>query len=94
MMFKVGNWQRVAFSDYALDHPEDLRLSREGVDPYRTEPLVAVCGFRERLQDAISAGELGDLTREHVLFFNTHRPDEVIVNMSRVIDVDPLDAVS
>jgi hypothetical protein len=94
MMFKVGGWDKAAFTDYVVAHPDVLRLSREGVAAYQHEPLVAVCGFGERLKAAISAGELGDLQREHVLFFNTHRPDEVIVNMSRVSDVDPLDPVS
>lgn len=94
MMFKVGTWDRAAFTDYAVEHPEELRLSREGIEPYRREPLIAVCGFREKLQVAIEAGDLADLQREHVLFFNTHRPDEVIVNMSRVVGIDPLDPVS
>ncbi|MGC9348940.1 MAG: FAD-dependent oxidoreductase [Anaerolineae bacterium] len=94
LMFKVGGWDKGSFTDYVTDHPEVLRLSREGIAAYQREPLVAVAGFEELLREAIVSGELGDLQREHVLFFNTHRPDEVIVNMSRVTGVDPRDAVS
>lgn len=91
LLFKVSGWDREAFTDYAIAHPDTLRLSQQGVAPYRTERLVAVCGFNDLLQRAITAGELGNLRREHVLFFNTHRPDEVTVNMSRVSGVNPLD---
>jgi hypothetical protein len=94
LMFKVGGWDKETFTDYVVNHPEALRLSREGVEAYKREPLVAVSGFADQLQAAIADGELGDLQRESVLFFNTHRPDEVIVNMSRVTGVDPLDAAS
>jgi len=91
LMVKLSGWDRETFTDYVVAHPDVLRLSRHGVAPYRTEHLVAVCGFSDALQRAIAAGELGSLRREHVLFFNTHRPDEVIVNMSRVAGVNPLD---
>ena len=94
LMFKVGGWDKEAFTAYVVDHPEVLRLSRQGVDAYEHEPLVAVAGFGEVLQKAIVAGELGNLQREHVLFFNTHRPDEVIVNMSRITGVNPVDSAS
>ena len=94
LMFRVGGWDKEAFTAYVVDHPEVLRLSRQGVDAYEHEPLVAVAGFGEVLQKAIVAGELGNLQREHVLFFNTHRPDEVIVNMSRITGVNPVDSAS
>ena len=94
LMFKVGNWDKQAFTAYVVDHPEVLRLSRQGVDAYKREPLVAVAGFGEVLQEAIAAGELGNLQREHVLFFNTHRSDEVVVNMSRITRVNPVDSAS
>ena len=94
LMFKVGNWDKQAFTAYVVDHPEVLRLSRQGVDAYKDESLVAVAGFCEVLQEAIVAGELSDLQREHVLFFNTHRPDEVVVNMSRITGVNPVDSAS
>ena len=94
LMFKVTGWDKETFTSYVVDHPETLRLSREGVDAYKREPLVAVAGFEEELQAAIADGRLGNLKREHVLFFNTHRPDEVTVNMSRVVGVDPLDPAS
>jgi hypothetical protein len=91
LMFKVSGWDKEAFTDYVVRHPEALRLSAQGVDAYKREPLVAVAGFEQELQRAIASGELGQLKREHVLFFNTHRPDEVTVNMSRVMGVNPLD---
>ncbi len=92
LMFKVKGWDKAAFTDYAVNHPEQLRLSAEGAQAYQREPLVAVAGFEQILQDALEAGEIPGLQREHVLFFNTHRPDEVTVNMSRIPEVNPLDA--
>jgi len=90
LMFKVAGWDKGVFTAYALQHPEVLRLGPEGVAPYARQHLVAVCGFVDALQDSIARGEL-PLKREHVLFFNTQRPSEVIVNMSRVMEVDVLD---
>jgi hypothetical protein len=90
LMFKLSGWDKAAFTAYVLQHPEVLRLGSEGVAAYAREPLVAVCGFVDSLQSSIARGQL-PLRREHVLFFNTQRPDEVIVNMSRVMQVDVLD---
>ncbi len=94
LMFRVTGWDKESFTAYAITHPEVLRLSRHGAEPYKTQPLVAVAGFSDILREEMAAGNLGDLQREHVLFFNTHRPDEVTVNMSRVTGTNPLDAGS
>jgi len=94
LMFRVTGWDKESFTTYAIAHPDVLRLSRHGAEPYKTQPLIAVAGFSDVLREEMAAGHLGDLQREHVLFFNTHRPDEVTVNMSRVTAVNPLDAHS
>ncbi len=94
LMFRVTGWDKESFTAYAIAHPDVLRLSRHGAEPYKTQPLVAVAGFSDILREEMAAGNLGDLQREHVLFFNTHRPDEVTVNMSRVTGTNPLDARS
>jgi len=90
LMFKVSGWDKAAFTAYVLQHPEVLRLGKQGVAAYAREPFVAVCGFVDALQKSIAAGDI-PLKREHVLFFNTQRPHEVIVNMSRVMEVDVFD---
>ena len=54
------------------------------------EALTAVAGLYE-LWDAARARGAVDMPRELVSFFVTPYPDEVTVNMTRVVDIDPLD---
>jgi 2-polyprenyl-6-methoxyphenol hydroxylase-like FAD-dependent oxidoreductase len=91
LMFKMTGVDLEMLKDYLIEHPEVARLSPRGAKPYASEPLVAVCAFDRVLQESIAAGDL-PLQREHVLFFSTNHPSDVIVNMSRVQHVNPVDA--
>ena len=61
----------------------------------RTRPhagaLTAVAGLYESVGAQARADGIVDIPRELVSFFISPYPDEVTVNMTRVVDIDPLD---
>jgi hypothetical protein len=68
LMFRIVEFDRAAFSRYAMDHPDQWR---------------GVHGLWELVAEAHAAGEL-DLPREDILFFATPHEHEVSVNSTRV----------
>ncbi|NLZ70458.1 MAG: FAD-dependent oxidoreductase [Clostridiaceae bacterium] len=54
-------------------------------------PMLAMAGYYEEFNAAKAAGEIST-EREDVLLFETVRPGEVIVNTTRVIRLNPVDA--
>ena len=90
LMFKVGGFSAAPLKAYAHAHPEEFRLSPDGVAGYDREPLIAVCAFEQTIREARASGEL-HVDRDVVLFFNTNHADEAFINMSRVTKLDPLD---
>jgi hypothetical protein len=72
-------------------HPDQMRTSL-GIGERTAPALTAVAGLYE-LWDAARADGVVDIPRELVSFFITPYPDEVSVNMTRVVNVDPLDPV-
>ncbi len=90
LMFKLTDVDLPALKSYLADHPELARLGEAGSDIYRHQDLIAVCAFDDLLQDWIVEHKL-NLHREHVLVFSTDHPDDVIVNMTRVQNMHPLD---
>jgi hypothetical protein len=91
LMFKVGPIDVQALKLHVLDHPEDFDMSREGIDALKEQEFISINGFIGQLQKSIQSGEL-PLHRESVLFFSTNQPDEVLINMSRITHINPLDA--
>lgn len=90
LMFKLTDVDLPALKAYLADHPEVARLGEAGADIYRRQDLIAVCAFDDLLQKWINEHQL-NLHREHVLLFSTNHPDDVIVNMTRVQNLHPLD---
>jgi hypothetical protein len=89
LMFRLSHVDFAALSHYVRQHPDQMRSSLKTHE--RTpDALTAVAGLYE-LWDA--ARERGAVTvpRELVSFFATPYADEVTVNMTRVVDIDPLD---
>jgi hypothetical protein len=68
LMFRMGEFERVAFKAYSREHPDQWR---------------GVHGLWDLVQKATDAGEL-DLAREDILFFGTPHEREVSVNTTRV----------
>jgi hypothetical protein len=89
LMFRLSHVDLAVLAQYLRQYPDQMRSSLKTHE--RTpEALTAVAGLYQ-LWDA--ARERGAVTvpRELVSFFATPYADEVTVNMTRVVDVDPLD---
>lgn len=90
LMFKLTDVDLPVLKAYLAAHPEVARLGEAGADIYNRQDLIAVCAFDDLLQKWIEEHQL-NLHREHVLLFSTNHPDDVIVNMTRVQNLHPLD---
>jgi hypothetical protein len=89
LMFRLSHVDLTPLSHYVRQHPEQMRSSLKTHE--RTpDALTAVAGLYE-LWDAARERGAVDVPRELVSFFATPYSDEVTVNMTRVVDVDPLD---
>ena len=73
---------------YVKSHPEEFPILKGRVDLVDTSPRLSVAGFVSSLKAARQKGEIS-FEREHVLFFETNNPGEVIVNTSRISGLDP-----
>ncbi|MBV9440528.1 MAG: FAD-dependent oxidoreductase [Candidatus Eremiobacteraeota bacterium] len=90
LMFRLSHVDRDALAQYLRSRPEQMRSSLKAHER-RAEALTAVAGLYELWDAARARGEV-DVPRELVSFFATPYEDEVTVNMTRVVGVDPLDA--
>jgi hypothetical protein len=90
LIFRVGPIDTKALIEYITSHPKELN-PKTLIQKYQEQDYHFVNGFVDILQKAIKEGELS-LRREEVLFGSTGQPDEVIINMSRIYGIDPLDA--
>lgn len=90
LMFRLSHVDLAALAAYLREHPGEMRSS---LLPEQRVPaaLTAVAGLGVLWERAREDG-LVDVPRELVSFFISPYPDEVTVNMTRVVDVDPLDA--
>lgn len=89
LMFRLSHVDRDALAQYVRRNPEQMRSSLKAHE--RTpEALTAVAGLYELWQAARERGDVS-VPRELVSLFATPYDDEVTVNMTRVVDVDPLD---
>jgi len=88
LMFRLSHVDMDAVAAYVRAHPDQLRSSL-AVHERTADTLTAVAGLYELWAAAQSGGI--DVPRELVSFFISPYPDEVTVNMTRVVDVDPLD---
>jgi hypothetical protein len=89
LMFRLSHVDLALLSSYVRQRPEQMRSSLKAHE--RTpDALSAVAGLYE-LWDAARERSAVTVPRELVSFFATPYADEVTVNMTRVVDVDPLD---
>ena len=89
MIFRLSHVDLDETAAYLREHPDQIRthLSPEQFTGAR---LTAVAGFWQEWQQARASGEV-QIQREVVSFFATPYPDEVTVNMTRVLRINPLD---
>ncbi len=91
LIFRLSHVDLAQLAQYVREHPEEMRSSLSERD--RTpQNLTAVAGLYSLWESARDEGAV-DVPRELVSFFISPYPDEVTVNMTRVVDVDPLDPV-
>jgi hypothetical protein len=88
-MFRLSHVDLAATAAYLRERPEQMRSSLPPAER-EASTLTAVAGLYELWQAARESGEV-DVPRELVSFFISPYPDEVSVNMTRVVDIDPLD---
>ncbi len=89
LMFRLSHVDLAALSVYVRQRPEQMRSSLK-MHERTPDALSAVAGLYE-LWDAARASGAVSVPRELVSFFATPYADEVTVNMTRVVGVDPLD---
>lgn len=89
LIFRLSHVDLRELAAYVREHPDEMRSS---LPPHERTAgaLTAVAGLYSLWQRAIADG-LVDVPRELASFFISPYPDEVTVNMTRVVDVDPLD---
>jgi hypothetical protein len=88
-MLRLSHVDLSKLAAYVRTHPDQMRTSLKAHE--RTAPaLTAVAGL-QGLWDQARQDGLVDIPRELVSFFISPYPDEVTVNMTRVVDIDPLD---
>jgi hypothetical protein len=89
LMFRLSHVDMAALAEYVREHPEEMRTSLP-VEERTATALTAVAGLRALWQRARDDGTV-DVPRELVSLFISPYDDEVTVNMTRVVNVDPLD---
>ncbi|MDQ6944659.1 MAG: FAD-dependent oxidoreductase, partial [Candidatus Eremiobacteraeota bacterium] len=89
LMFRLSHVDLAALSTYVRQRPEQMRSSLK-LHERTPGALSAVAGLYE-LWDAARERGAVNVPRELVSFFATPYADEVTVNMTRVVGVDPLD---
>lgn len=89
LMFRLSHVDLDALSAYLREHPDEMRTSLS-LDERTADAITAVAGLRELWDRARADGSV-NVPRELVSFFISPYPDEVTVNMTRVVEIDPLD---
>ncbi|MFZ1124125.1 MAG: FAD-dependent oxidoreductase [Candidatus Baltobacteraceae bacterium] len=89
LMFRLSHVDLAATAAYVREHADQMRTSLPPGER-SAGALSAVAGLYELWQRARERGEV-DVPRELVSFFISPYPDEVSVNMTRVVGIDPLD---
>lgn len=89
MIFRLSHVDLDQTAAYLREHPDQIRTHLKP-EQFSGSTLTAVAGFWNQWQAARDAGEV-NIQREVVSFFASPYPDEVVVNMTRVIRINPLD---
>lgn len=89
LMFRLSHVDMHELARYVREHPDQMRTSL-APDQRTATALTAVAGLNEIWQAAVR-DNIVDVPRELVSIFASPYDDEVIVNMTRVVNINPLD---
>lgn len=93
MNMKYCNVDTPILKDFIYGHLQEFSRLKDHLDLLRTPAPLALAGFDKAFQDAKDRGEIS-IPREDILFFETSRKNEYIINTTRIIDHDATDASS
>ncbi|MBE6828594.1 MAG: FAD-dependent oxidoreductase [Ruminococcaceae bacterium] len=93
MNMKYCNVDTDALKEYVYQHLEEFPRLKDHLDLIQSSKPFAVAGFDEVFKKAKEKGEIS-IPREDILFFETSRKNEYIINTTRILDHDSTDAVS
>ncbi len=93
MNLKLGNVDIAAVRSYIKEHLEEFPRLKGDASIIDRAPRLSIGGFVRTLNAARERGEI-TFQREDLLFFETNRPGEVIVNTSRILQCDVTDPAS
>ncbi|WP_212745553.1 FAD-dependent oxidoreductase [Marinilactibacillus psychrotolerans] len=89
LTMRVINVDIEKVKDYARNHPEEFPRYNDMSILDKAERL-SIAGFTELFKEAKEKGEV-TIPREDILFFETNNKGEVIMNTTRIIDLEPTD---
>ena len=100
LIFSLGNVNVDKMLEYIKKHPETFETPEtygEGIeytlDYFLDSDSFYFTGFGEFIQQARENGEF-DIPRDRVIFAKQPNKDEIVVNATRMIDIDPTDPES
>jgi hypothetical protein len=93
MKFKMGKVEIRKVKEYIRSKPEDFPSIRGDVSLIDKSPRLSIGGFLSIVKKAKNNGDF-NIPRDSVLMFGTNNPDEVIINTSRILNLDPTDPFS
>lgn len=89
IMFKLNNVNIEKIRNDFISNPDQHWWA--DVEAAKTAKRLSVSGYNEKLKKAIEEGRVSSI-RPAVLFFETANENEVVINMSNITDINPLDA--
>ena len=90
MNLKVCNVDVARIKQYIKENPEEFPCVAEKTEVIDRVQRLSMGGYMNQFKKAIKEGKVSFL-REDVLFFETNTEGEIIVNTTRVLDIDPTD---
>ena len=93
MNMKYLNVDTEAIKEHIRTHIADFSRHQGNEELMDTVSRFSFCGFQDEFREARERGEL-EIRREDVLCFETDRPGEYIVNTTRIIGHDAVNAAS
>lgn len=91
MNLKVYNVDTDKIRQEALNNPDKYPRLYRDISVMKNTEILSFVGFNEEFKRAKAAGEI-NIPREDILFFETNNPGEFIMNTTRIINKNGVDA--